>query len=314
MPHFATSDIHRPGVAWTLADQLSVTPLTIALALAAALCYGAADFLGGFATQRAATLSVAVLSQLAGIATVCLAVAFFPTAHPRPADFAWGATAGLIGGSALALFYHALGRGTMSVIAPITALVAIAVPVVVGLALGERPGIPALLGIGLAICSIALVSATITPSAESKVPTIRGAIPMRSFGTALAAGACFGAFYVVIRNASPEAGIWPLAAARSASVLAYLGAAIVTGRPLPLRAPRTALPLIIGAGVVDMTANICYLLAAHRDMLTIVATLASLYPATTLLLARFVLRERVTPLQTVGLALAACAVVLISAK
>jgi uncharacterized membrane protein len=288
--------------------------VTIVLALAAAVFYGAADFLGGFATRRAATLTVVVLSQIVGVATVCVAAGFLPPAQPRLVDMVWGAVAGLIGGSALALFYRALGRGTMSVIAPVTAVVAIVIPVAVGLAQGERPAVQAMLGVGLACVSIVLVSATVSRGADGALPRIRGAISAGSFGTALAAGACFGGFLVVIRQASPAAGIWPLAAGRVASIVAYLSAAALTRRPLPLRVLPAALPLIIGAGMLDMTANICYLLATHRGLLAIVATIASLYPATTLLLARLVLRERMSWLQSVGLGLAATAVVLISGR
>jgi drug/metabolite transporter (DMT)-like permease len=286
--------------------------LIIVLALAAALGYGAADFLGGIATKRAATLSVVVLSQVVGVLTVCVVAGALPAAHPQPVDLVWGATAGLIGGSGLALFYRALSRGSMTVIAPVTAVVAIAVPVIVGLVRGERPIFHQLLGIGLAVVSIGLVSATVTRGEDGGRPRIRGAISASEFAGALAAGACFGGFLAVIREASPAAGIWPLAAGRAASILAYIVGAVLVRRPLPFRAPRGAWPAIVGAGVLDMSANICYLLATHRGMLAIVATLASLYPVTTVLLARVVLHERIAPQRGLGLALAASAVVLVS--
>ena len=287
--------------------------MTVALALAAAFGYGVADFLGGFATKRAPTLPVVVLSQITGIVVVVLIAVALPSAHPRSADFAWGAAAGLVGGGGLALFYRALGRSKMTVIAPVTALTTTAVPVIFGLAAGERPGTRAMTGITLAVLAILLVSATVAPSSDGSAWRLRGAIPTSAIGAALASGVCFGGFYVIIRLTSPAAGVWPLAASRSASACLYLVGAIVARQPLPLRAPRAALPTIIGAGAVDMTANIFYLLATHRGLLTVVATLSSLYPATTLILARVVLRERVNAVQSLGLLVAVAAVVLISA-
>lgn len=252
-----------------------------------------------------------MFAQLTGVATVCTIASLLPHAAPRGVDFAWGAAAGFVGGGGLALFYRALGRDAMSVIAPVTAVMATAVPVTVGLAFGERPGTGPLFGVALAAISIALVGAAIAPPTDGARPRLRGAIPLRALAEALVAGICFGLFYVLIRRASPQAGIWPLAAARGASVPVYAAVAIVTGRSL--RPPRAALPAILGAGALDMVANILYLLAAHRGMLSIVATLASLYPATTLVLARVVLHERLTRLQAAGLVLAAGSVVLISA-
>jgi uncharacterized membrane protein len=117
-------------------------------------------------------------------------------------------------------------------------------------------------------------------------------------------------FYVLIHRASPAAGLWPLVAARGTSVGGWSLIALATGRPL--RAPRTAAPIIVSAGALDMIANILCLLALQRGMLSVVATLASLYPATTLLLARVVLRERLSAVQGVGLAVAMAAVLLIS--
>jgi uncharacterized membrane protein len=281
------------------------------LALTSAALYGAADFLGGFATRRAPVLAVLVLSQVVSIVTVLAAIAAFPPAAPHLADFLWGSAAGLIGGGALLLFYESLAAGTMSVIAPITGVAAIAVPVVVGLATGERPGPLPLVGVALAAISIACVSVTATPSDGGAEPTWRVAVPPRVLAAALMAGVGFGVFYVLIHRASAAAGLWPLFAARATSVVSYAVVAGTRGRSL--RAPRQTLPVIAWTGVLDMTANICFLLALQRGLLSIVATLASLYPAATLVLARLVLRERLGPVQGLGLGVATVAIVLISA-
>jgi drug/metabolite transporter (DMT)-like permease len=253
---------------------------------------------------------VLVLSQLVSIVTVFVGMALLGPAHPRAEDFEWGAAAGLVGGAGLVLFYKGLATGVMSVVAPITGVAAIAVPVVAGLVLGERPGHLPLVGVALAVVAVVCVSIAVRPAGGSE-RRLRIAISAPALGGALLAGAAFGCFYVLIRNASPAAGLWPLFAARATSVVAYALAAAVTGRSL--RSPRPVLPTIAWVGVIDMTANICLLLAIRQGMLSIVGTLASLYPAATLLLARVVLKERLGPVQGLGLVTAAAAVVLISA-
>jgi drug/metabolite transporter (DMT)-like permease len=282
--------------------------VALVLALFAAGCYGAADFLGGFATKRAPTLAVVVLSQLAGVATVLVVQWLLPLpSAPRPVDLAWGAAAGVAGGSGLALFYQGLARGTMSVIAPITAVAATAVPVICGLALGDRPSVVALVGVALSLLAVVLVSGAGGPSAS---PGDRRPIQRAALLAALAAGTAFGAFYVLIHNAAPAAGVWPLAAARTASMTACLLFALATRRSLV--APRASLPVIALTGALDMAANICFLLAVQRGHLSIVGAVASLYPAATIVLARVVLGERLGAVQHVGLGVAGVAVVLIS--
>jgi uncharacterized membrane protein len=283
--------------------------MAFALALVAAGFYGAADFLGGFATKRAPTITVVIISQMVGILTVLLVQAILPLpGAPRPIDLAWGAAAGLAGGSGLALFYKGLSTGTMSVIAPITAVAATAIPVIFGLALGDRPGTLPMLGVALALVAIVLVSAvpTTKPVGEAGTP----AVGARAIWIALAAGTAFGSFYVLIHNAAPTAGVWPLAAARVASVTAYLLFALSTRRPV--RAPRPALTMIALTGALDMLANICFLLAVQRGQLSTVGAVASLYPAATIILARVVLKERLGTVQHLGLGVAAVSVVLIS--
>ena len=284
--------------------------MAILLALASAALYGAADFLGGFATKRTPAISVLVLSQLASVLTVLVALAVFPPAVVQRADLAWGVAAGLIGGAGLVLFYRGLAAGTMSVFAPITGVAAIAVPVLFALVEGERPRPAPLAGIVLAAVAVCCVSIAVVPRAADGRVSFRAAISGRELVTALLAGGAFGVFYVAIKHASPAAGLWPLGAARAASVVAFALVAVVTGRGV--RAPRPMLPIIAATGVVDMVANICFVLALSRGMLSIVATLASLYPAGTVLLARIVLRERLGPVQGLGLGVATVAVGLMS--
>src|SRR5688572_30619266 len=119
-------------------------------ALLSALCYGAADFVGGFTAKRANTVAVVVVSQLSGLLLLLVMFPFLPQAAPVRADFAWGALAGATGGAGVALLYHALAIGVMAVVAPTTAVCAVAIPVAVSIALGERPPATTIGGIALA--------------------------------------------------------------------------------------------------------------------------------------------------------------------
>ena len=276
------------------------------LALASSLFYGAADFMGGLASRRTSTMAVVVVSQAAGLVVLLLAMPFLSGASPSRADLAWGALGGVGGGVGIAMLYHALSIASMSVVAPVTAVTAIAVPVVVGLAMGERPGWAALGGVALAAVAIALISREPAPDRPVLLGTSGKGVLL-----ALGAGLAIGLFYVALERTGDAAGLWPLVAARVTSVGLTASAAAATRRNL--RPTRSALPLILLCGAVDMTANVLYLLAVRQGMLSVIATLSSLYPGATVLLAWIVLRERLFWFQVAGLACAAVAIALITA-
>ena len=277
------------------------------LGLASAFVYGAADFLGGVQTKRSGALAVVVWSQLAGLALLVLALALVADGAARAADLGWGAAAGVGGGAGVALLYRGLAVGRMSVVAPVTAVGAAAIPVAVGVALGERPSVPALAGVGIALLAIALVSSI----PERLTPGQAQTAWWRRPGLAEAAGAsaAFALFFVCLDRTGADAGLWPLLAART-SILVALAAAAVSGASLrPAAGSGWAVALV---GLADMTANLLYLLAARRGMLSIVAVLVCLYPASTVLLARVVLGERFARTQLAGLATAVLGVGLIA--
>jgi len=279
-----------------------MTDASYALAVVSSMAYGAADFLGGLAAKRGSTVfSVVVVSQSVGLVLVLLSLPFLPPALPRAVDFAWGAAAGLAGGIGLALLYRGLAVGAMSVVAPVTAVCAVIVPVAVGLALGERPSPPAAMGVLLAVVSIVLISRT-GHTEEGK----HGAIGL---SIALASGIAIGVFLVCLERTETAAGLWPLVAARVVSVSFFTAAGLISREKLVPR--RESMPIVIGGGALDMAANVLYLQAVRQGPLSIVATLTSLYPASTILLARIVLRERLRLVQGVGVACAATAIVLI---
>jgi drug/metabolite transporter (DMT)-like permease len=276
--------------------------LAVVLALASALVYGAAEFCGGLATRRAAAFAVVGLSQATGLVALLLVLTVLG-GEPTPADLAWGGAAGLAGSAGLVLFYRALAGGVMSVVAPVTALTAAALPVLVGLALGERLAPWAAAGIALALVAVVLVAA------EGGLPSLHAA-KTAGLLPALAAGVGFGVFFVLLDRTSPESTLWPLVAARSVSVVLVVLLALVSRASL--RVPGRTSLLVVLAGVLDMGANAMFLVATQQGQLAITGVLASLYPVSTVVLAQLVLRERLVRVQLAGLAAAAVAVVLIS--
>ena len=271
------------------------------LALASAAVYGAADFLGGLATRRTGAIAIVVVSQCAGLIALLLMLPLLPAASPAVSDWIWGGAAGVAGGTGVALLYRALAITSMAIAAPITAVCAVTVPVAVSIALGERPGTGPLAGIALALASIVLVSQQDTRD-DSPVARASGV------GTALVSGVAIGLFFLAIARTRAEAGMWPLVAARGVSFVLFAMLAAVTRRTLRMPAGVTA--IAVAGGVLDMLANVLYLLASRYGPLSIVVTLSSLYPASTVLLARTVLGERLSALQVIGIICALVAVLL----
>ncbi|HEY0509619.1 MAG TPA: EamA family transporter [Blastococcus sp.] len=277
--------------------------MAVVLALASAVVYGAADFLGGLASRRTSVFGVVALSQVVGLVAL-LALLPWLGGPVEGADLAWGAASGLAGAGGLVVFFRALARGVMSVIAPVTAVTAAAVPVLVGLLYGNTIGGWAAVGIGLALMAVVLVSA------EGGLSALRSARPA-ALAPALVAGSLFGLFFVLLDRTSTDSGLTPLVAARIASVALVVVLALA-GRQ-PLRVTRPALPLVAVSGLGDMSANALFLLATQADgQLAITGVLASLYPVTTVVLAQLVLRERLVGAQVAGLLSAVGAVVLIT--
>jgi drug/metabolite transporter (DMT)-like permease len=273
--------------------------------LASAAFYGAADFLGGLASRRANTIAIVVISQLAGLIVLGLMLPFLPASSPTPNDWIWGAAAGVAGGIGVALLYRALAMGSMALVAPITAVCAVTVPVAAAIVLGERPGAGAVAGIALAILAIVLVSQN-EPESDGGPPDGARA---SSVATALASGVAIGLFFLVLAQTSADAGMWPLVVARSVSFGLFVILAVVTRRSMQMPANVAALAVV--GGILDMLANLLYLVATRHGPLSIVVTLSSLYPASTVLLARTVLGERLNARQIAGIACALVAVLLI---
>lgn len=279
------------------------------LALASAACYGAADFLGGLTSKRANTLAIVVVSQFSGLVLLLVMFPLLPAASPVRADYLWGALAGLTGGAGVALLYRALAIGVMAVVAPTTAVCAVAIPVLAAIALGERPGLVTLGGIALALLAIALVSQSGHPERVDEEGRGNASSRASALLPAVLSGVVIGLFFLALARTSDTAGLWPLVVARSVSVSLFAGLALVTGQSLHI--PAAIRGPVIAGGVLDMGANLLYLIATRSGPLSAVVTLASLYPASTVLLARMVLHERLSRPQWVGVVCAMVAVTMI---
>ncbi|MEQ1872411.1 MAG: DMT family transporter [Ilumatobacteraceae bacterium] len=276
--------------------------MPVLLALGSALVYGVGDYFGGRASRTQASVVVTSIGQVVSLALVSTAVLIMGTSAPDASTWWWSAAGGMVGALGITGLYHGFAHGDVSVVAPTSAVIGAALPVVVGLSLGERPTVLALVGIVIAVVAVALVSGAIGQHQHNTPPRI--------IVLAVAVGACFGLLYVAFDQTDPDSGLWPLMIARFASVpmLLIIGA---SARVRPTR-HRSSLQLSVVSGVFDMGANVLYLLAVRGGMLSVVSAVAALYPATTVAMAFGIDKERITRWQGIGLLAAAAALALVS--
>ena len=327
--------------------------LGIPLGLSSGLCWGAADFFGGIQSRRLPALTVAFWSQLAGALGLAVALAIEGPGPAGPGSgsssgpgaalglgaavawalesgIAWGLAAGVGGGCALVLFYRGLAEGTMSVVAPISACGAV-VPVAAAVLTGNQPGAPAALGILAAVTGVVLVSGA-RPSragphppstARSPVGPPAAGTPVRSglvVAMALGSALGFGLFYVFVDAGTAAAGtsgsqsspLWVIAGARVSS-LAILSTIALCGRRSALRWPGRRIGAVALVGIGDTGANLLFAYAATTGNLAVVGVLGSLYPVATVILARWLLGERLSGGQNAGVVLALTGVGLLAA-
>jgi drug/metabolite transporter (DMT)-like permease len=283
--------------------------LAVALGLGSSLCWGLADFFGGLQSRKRAMLAVLVVSQCVALLLLLPLALALADEGPSAAAVGWAAMGGSAGVIALAAFYRGLAIGTMSVVAPISATGA-AVPVLVGLAEGERPGVLQVAGMAAALVGVILASRESEP-AEDLGDAHRQA-GRAAVGLAFVAALGFGTFFVGVDRASATAEVpWVIVISRSCSFVLVLIAALVARPRLPRDAGSIGALAMIG--VLDLGANGLFAIATTEGLLSVVAVLGSLYPAVTVILARFVLAERVSRAQQVGVGLTLAGVVAISA-
>ena len=277
--------------------------MPILLALVSALLYGVSDYCGGRAARTAPTFVVALIGQSASTALTVVVVVLLGDPFPEAADLGWSAAAGIASTLGITAFYFALANGAMTVVAPITAVVSAVVPVAVGITLGERPATIALVGVAVAIVAVALVSGV---GGRAERPTRPGIVLV-----AVVAGAGFGLLFVFLDRTSESSGLWPLLLAQVTSLLILV--TLCVARRVRVAPRRPVAGLMVVAGCLAVAANVAYLTATRQGLLSLVAVIASMYPATTVVLATVLDHERMSSRQAVGLGLAVGALGMVGA-
>ena len=272
----------------------------ILLGLASAVLYGSSDFAGGLLSRRLGLMRVSVIDSAAAVVVAWIALIVSGAPEPTVRAIAWGLVSGLGSGIGTLALYRGLARGQMSVVEPVSAVAAAAVPVAVGIAIGERPSALAVIGVLVALPAIVLVAAS---------GSVRGRLGAGLFD-GLAAGLAFGILFIGLAQAGRNAGLWPVASEQAGTLLVTLAIAVKSRQPLRVPVRAAGLPALAGAS--GMAATVAYFYATHFSMLAVAAVLVSLYPGFTVLLARVLLHERFTPAQRAGLGLCALAIAAIA--
>lgn len=277
---------------------------SVLLALTSAVAYGLADFVGGVTSKRASPWAVAFVAQLAG-GLVVLVLALLAGGDPGRTDLGWALVAGVGNGVGTGFLYRGLSSGRMGVVAPVSGVGAALVPVVVGVATGERPSVLVWAGILAALPGIWLVAR------EPRSEDVTGAPPRRSGALdGVLAGLGFGTLFATLAQIPDSAGFLPLALNQlvAGAVVVVMATALRVGW-VP-REPSAGFGAI--SGVLGAAATGSFMLAAQSGLLTVTSILASLYPAVTVVLAATVLREHVHRSQALGLLLCGVAVALVA--
>lgn len=276
--------------------------LAVVYGLASALTWGAGDFSGGLAARRANAYSVVAVSQAVGLLLLFVLALVVGEPLPPQVDLMWGALAGLAGGVAVLLLYRALAVGQMGIAAPITAVLAAVGPVVFSAFTEGAPGELQLAGFAIAVLGVWLLS---RPSGPLGRP--------QGIGLAVLSGLAIGAFLILLQQAGTTALYWPLVAARVASLTTMTSLALLN-RGSGEFPRRGTLPVVALAGVMDAAGNAFFVLATQVGRLDVATVISSLYPASTIMLAALVLKERVTRLQVIGIIAALAAIALIASS
>ena len=294
--------------------------LSVVLGFIGAITFGAADFIGGLASKRISATKVTFISGLVGFGVALVGSLVIPSVFSWQAIF-WGAMAGVVGSAAIMLLYASLAIGPMSILSPLGAFVSAVVPVTWALTTGETLGTFGFVGLGLGLVAVVFVG--FVPEKNAVRPSFKG------LAMSIAAGILIGAFLIFIDRAPADAGLIPLIANRivSASIMG-LTIAVIAGVRLARRrrgpqatdiergstadAWRPGLKLAVLTGLIDGTGNALLLLGIQIGDLSVMSVLTAMYPAGTIILAGVVLKERVAPIQAVGLVLAITAAALLA--
>lgn len=277
--------------------------MAVVLALLAALTFGTSDFAAGLASRRFSSGSVTGVAQAAGLLVAAVAVLVAPGTGPSATALGWGAVSGLGGALGLLSLFHGLAVARFSVVATLSAVLVAAIPVLVGLVLGDHLSLRGFVGIAVAVPAIGLVSWHRGGSDDgaARAGVLYGVL----------AGLGLSVLFIGLDRAGTAAGAWPLVPSQAVSLLLVAPFALrgfdTAGRP-----SRSVLALMLGAGLLAGAGNLLFLAATGSGQLAIVSVVTAMYPGIAVLLARAFLSERWTRLQATGLITAAAAIALVS--
>lgn len=275
--------------------------LTALLGAATAVLFGSGDFFGGLASRRSPALAVTGVVYVVGVVVFAVLLIGFRPHEVTSSDVVWGAVSGITGTVGILSLYAALAIGRMSIVAPLTAALSGAGPAVFDLVRGSHVGPTVLLGLGLALVAVIVVSTTTGTVEEHGMPPL-------AVGLSVLAGASFAGSLVSLSLTQPGSGLAPLLVARIVGAVIMGVALFVRRREMSLDRP--AARMAAGAGLLDAAANITMISAIRIGPLAVASVVGSLYPVATILLARVVLGERLKRHQAIGVVLALAAVVL----
>lgn len=277
----------------------------LGLALVSALCWGTGDFFGGLSTRRLGVRLVGLVSQGAGLVATALLIVVSRSPMPDHRALAYGAAAGLCGVIGLGALYQGLAAGPMSVVAPLTSL-SVAVPVITGVARGDRPSGVQVAGMALGVAGVVL--------AARETAADEDAVAGRAAGIAygVVAAVFIGLLVTFLNEAGKQNASWAAFSLRLVSVPVFLGA-LLLGGGWSRRPTLGETGAMIGVGLLDNAANVAFALASQTGLLTLISALGSLYPVATVLLSWTLLRERLTRSQWIGVGMAFVGVGLIAA-
>jgi len=280
--------------------------MALLLAGLSAFLYGIADFSGGYAASKSSTLSVLVFSQCIGIVlTSIAATTLLYSGMPSVRDLYWGILAGITGSIGLFMLYQGIATSIVAIVSPASAVIGALIPVLfAGIILGERLSTVSLTG------SIVCLPAIILLTREGKSGKSEKGLIKSALTYGLLSGLGFGVFFISLSRCSPSSGLWPLMAAKIASITVTTLAMFSLGQPFKIERDGFVSALI--AGIADMSANVLYMLATQSGMLSIVVVVTSLFPAPTIILARIFLNQKIPPVRFVGIVLALIGIGLIS--
>jgi drug/metabolite transporter (DMT)-like permease len=274
--------------------------LAVVCGLSSAIVWGAGDFAGGFAARRANALTVILFSQLIGGSLLLVIAAFFAQGVPPTRHLAFAGLAGIFGVLGLIGLYKGLAGGRMGLVAPLSAVVTALVPLIFSTVTEGYPGHLCMAGFLIAMAAVWLLSS----------PGGKFSVSGQELKLSLFAGLGFGLFFIFMGNASDEMVLWPLVAARGSAIFLMVFLLISTRQPFV--PPRNHFGIIALAGILDTLGNAAFGMAAHFGRLDVAAILASLYPASTVILAWLIMKERLGRRQWFGVSVAVVALVLIS--